>query len=286
MPLAGALVVLHHMTDRSAGPVDSMPSSPTGRYRFVRPDGDTAGRFVAAVRHDGVAYVSGDAVFRGPVGRIASLTVSDTSSSTPLTLVQRHVLVRGIETDGSRAVLELLVIRNPGDRTRVASGDGATWRTRLADGAIEALVPNSQGEVGVEATQVMGDTLLVSAPVPPGDRQLVVSYVLPAARRLVLHAEQGVNEFVVMLADTVAALGGGPLAPTGVRLFEGERYLRLEGKDVAPGDSLVVGFSPPPVRPADLWWLIVVASAGTLAAAALRWWRGGASRLAPRDEHS
>jgi len=181
--------------------------------------------------------------------------------------------VRGLDADGSRAVLELLILRNTGEVTRVApGGDAATWRTRLLHGATEALVPGGQGDIGVEATRISGDTLAIAAPVPPGDRQLVVSYVVPASPRLVLAVDGPVNQVTLMLADTAAVARRG-LASTGIMSFEGERYLRLEAKDVTVGDTLVVELTPAPVRVEELWWLIVVASAGVFAAAAFRWWR-------------
>lgn len=273
-PVAGALVVLHRMTDRDAGPVDSTRTDASGRYRFALPAGDS-GRLVVTVRHDGVAYVSADAERRGVTANVPPLIVHDTSSGAPVVLAQRHVLVRGLEPDGSRAVLELLILRNPGEVTRVApGGDAATWRTRLLHGATEALVPGGQDDIGVEATRISGDTLAIAAPVPPGDRQMVVSYVVPASSRLVLAVDGPVNQLTMMLADTAAVVRRGRgLASTGIMSFEGERYLRLEAKDVTVGDTLVVGMTPAPVRVEDLWWLVVVAAAGVLAAAAFRWWR-------------
>lgn len=271
-PVPGALVVLHHMTDRDAGPVDSTRTDASGGYRFARPAGDS-GRLVVTVRHDGVAYVSADAVRRGRTANVPRLMVHDTSSVAPVVLSQRHVLVRGRDPDGSRSVLELLILRNPGEVTRVApGGDAATWRTRLLHGATEALVPGGQGDIGVEATRISGDTLAIAAPVPPGDRQLVVSYVVPASSRLVLVVDGPVHQVTMMLADTAAVVRRG-LASTGIMSFEGERYLRAEAKDVTVGDTLVVELAPSPVRVEKLWWLVVAASAGVLAAAAFRWWR-------------
>jgi hypothetical protein len=261
------------MSEQEAGPVDSTRTDASGAFRFGRPAGDS-GRLLVTLRHDGVAYVSEDAVRRGATASIPPLIVHDTSSTTPVVLAHRHVLVRGVEPDGSRAVLELMVLRNPGRKTRVApAGVGGTWRTRLLRGALEALVPGGQGDFGVEATDVSGDTLAITAPVPPGDRQLVVSYVLPATNRLELVADGPVTQVTLMLADTTAAVGRGSLTPSGVQSFEGERYLRLEARDLAPGDTLVVQLSPAPLRAESLWWLVVVAAAGVLAAAALRWWR-------------
>jgi hypothetical protein len=271
-PVAGALVVLHRMTAQDAGPVDSTRTDVTGRYRFELSAADS-GRLVVTVRHDGVAYVSADAERRGATVSIPPLMVHDTSSTAPVVLAQRHVLVRGLDRDGSRAVLELLILRNAGELTRVGPrGDAATWRTRLLHGATEALVPGGQGDIGLEATRISGDTLAIAAPVPPGDRQLVVSYVVPASPRLALAVDGPVNQVTMMLADTAAVARRG-LVPTGVMSFEGERYLRLEAEDVTAGDTLVVDLSPPPLRLEDLWWLIVIASAGVLAAAAFRWWR-------------
>ena len=278
IPVTGALVVLHRFSTPDAGPVDSAPTDPAGAYRFVRPSGDSVGGLAVTVRHHGVVYVSEAAVFRGAAGQIALLTVRDTSSGVPVALAQRHVLVRDADRDGSRAVLELLVLRNSGDLTRVASAGAPVWSTRLAAGAADVVVSPAEGDNGSSATRVHGDTVAFESPLPPGDRQIVVSYVLPAARRLVLPLDEATGELSVMLADTGAVVAHGSVEPQGVMTFENVRYLRLEGANVAGGDSLVVHFPRGPVQPADLWWVVVGLSALALAAAAWRWRRADRAR--------
>lgn len=283
-PVAGALVVLHRFGALEAGPVDSIATDGAGAYRFVRPAGDTVGGLAVTVRHHGLVNVSDAAVFRGLAGRIAPLTVRDTSSSVPISLAQRHVLVRDADHDGSRAVLELLVLRNAGDRTRVSPAGVVVWGARLAAGATDIVVPPAEGDNGSMVTGVHGDSITFESPLPPGDRQVVVSYVLPATRRLMVPLDEPVGEFTLMLADTGAAVVHGAVSPQGVMTFENVRYLRLEGANIGGVDSVVARFPRGPVQPADLWWLIVVLSAAGLGAGAWRWRRaerarGGASEL-------
>ena len=271
VPVPAAVVVLHRIGAAGEGPVDSARTTAQGNYRFFRPEADSSAQLFASVRHDGVAYVSGEPERHAGAVRIPPITVFDTSSTSGVEVSQRHLLVRGPERDGSRAVLDLIILRNLTDRTRVAAGDGPTWLGRLIVGSVDAIFPT--GDASAEAVRIRGDTLSVSAPIPPGDRQIAISYVLPATRRLTLPLDAPVRTLVLMLADTTAAVAHGGVESLGIREFEQERYIRFEGLDTPGGDSVVIALPDRPVAAADLWWLVVVASAGVLAAAAAKWWR-------------
>jgi len=137
-------VVLHRVGQSRQGPLDSTRSDHEGRFRFSYAP-DTASFYLTSARYAGIEYFSAPlptnpGAPRAPI----SLMVYDTSSRAPVELEARHlVLTRPVE-DGSRSVLDLIILRNGGRVTRVApdtrllrwrfaANGGSTNERRLAD---------------------------------------------------------------------------------------------------------------------------------------------------------
>jgi len=89
-------------------------------------------------------------------------------------------MIRAPDKDGSRHVLELIVLRNGGSVTRIANDTIHPVWARRCPGARFSF----RWLEGRQRSAVMKRwrLILVFAPVPPGDKQVVVQYVLPAQR--------------------------------------------------------------------------------------------------------
>jgi hypothetical protein len=136
-----------------------------------------------------------------------------------------------------------------------------------------------ENDMGHEAIHAHGDTLEVLAPIPPGEKQVVVTYLLPAGGEFRLWLDHAVIEMGIMVADTNATVRQGGLVPAGVTTFEGARYLRLDGANLPPGDQVVLELASRPLAAGDLWWVVVGLAAAALAggfAWGTRQRRGGA----------
>lgn len=285
VPLTEHWAVLHQVTPLGGGPVDSARTDRLGRYRLAAEGADTTARYVVSVGFGGIAYFTEP--LRFPAVRAdtaAPLIVYDTSSTAPaIRLAQRHMVVRDREPDGSRRVIELLVLANDGTRTRISpDSTRPVWVGRLPAGAIRF----DMGESDMDERAVLkrGDTLSVIAPIPPGERQLLVSYVLPAsARTLVIPFDQPVERVSLMLEDTAATVDGGALTLRGFEELDELVVRRFGGADVATGSPVVVRFSSVPFAPTALWWLVVPVAAVAMAAALIRWWRRTAPARAADD---
>lgn len=177
VPVPGVPLTLHHVGRTVQGAIDSGATGRDGRFRF-RLVGDTAALYLVSARFAGIEYF-GDPL-RVPGSDRALVLVSDTSSTAPLLLGGRHVIVRRPDASGARAVLDLLSIRNDGPDTRVGRDSASpTWSLPLPAGALNAEV--QEGEVSASAIQFRGDTLFLYAPVSPGRKNVMVSYLLPAS---------------------------------------------------------------------------------------------------------
>jgi hypothetical protein len=242
--LAGALIVAHHIGQREQGPVDSLRSDAAGRFRFRIASPDSGAMYVVSTLYAGIGYFSEPVSVREPGGAdTLRLAVYDTSSSgAPLNVGMRHVVVSAPGADGSRDVLDIVQVANPGATTRVARGGAApTWRMRLPEGVQSFHV----GESDVPATAVRqsGDTVLLSAPIPPGVKQLVMTYVLPRGEgALQVPIDQPTARLELLVEDSSASASGAMLAAANPVQLEGRTFRRFSASRIAAGEAASVRF--------------------------------------------
>jgi hypothetical protein len=217
----------------SQGPVDSSVTGPDGRFRFALAR-DTTTLYLLSARHHGIEYFSAPLDRRPDGGNEAvTLVVHDTSSTAPVGLSARHVVIPRAGEDGSREVLDLVLLANAGTETRVApDSQGASWAGPLP--------PRSEGlelgesDVSPDAVIRRGDSAIVSAPIAPGEKQLAFQYHLPAGQQEIeipVGAEPvGMN---VLLEEPGASITAPGLALADSQLIEGRSFRRWSG-DLPP----------------------------------------------------
>jgi hypothetical protein len=239
--LPGAWAVLHQVGLQEGAPVDSVRTDRSGRYAVGAPSRDTAVSYLVSAQYHGIAYFTEAFAGRAqPPDTFATLVVYDTSStSPPITLFERHVIVRFGDSDGSRRVVELLVLHNAGDRTRIPPDTGRpVWRLTLPQEA------------------------------------LLVGYLVPASvGTLEFPVDQDVGRLHVLLEDS-AAVVEAPLEPRGWENLEGAPFRRFTADGVTAGGEVVVRFGRGTGVPESLvLWIVVPVAALALGVGLWRWWR-------------
>jgi hypothetical protein len=233
VPAAGVRVVLHRVGQAEQGPVDSTPSGADGRFRF-RLARDTASLYLLSARYHGIEY------FTLPLGRgperpeSVIVVVHDTSSHAPVTLSARHVVIPRPGEDGSRDVLDLVLLVNAGTATRVAPDSlGASWAGVLPTGS-EGL-ELGESDVSPDAVTRRGDSVIVSAPISPGEKQLALQYRLPGGRRA-LELPVGSERVALnlLVEESGATVSGPGLEEAETETLEGRTFHRWSG-DVPAG---------------------------------------------------
>ena len=258
-------VLFHSITLEGGTPLDSARSDRRGRYTFRIAERDSLAAYLVSVEHQGIGYFSeGVRPEVGAFDTLPTLLVYDTSStSPPIELAERHVLVRQAEADGSRRVVELFVLANRGSDTRIAGSDsGPVWVGRIPRSALEFEIGLS--DMSEEAIQRIGDTLAVFSAIPPGERQLLVGYLLPrGARELVVPVDQRVDQFALLLEDSAATVMSGDLAATGLVDLGGTPVRRFEAQDLQAGAAVTIQF-PRSFAPttAVLWFVVPLIALG------------------------
>jgi hypothetical protein len=234
-PVPGTRVVLHQVGRMLQGPLDSTKSDRRGRFRFAfRPD--TSALYLLSVRHAGIEYFS-PPVHTNPErpDTTIRILVYDTSSATPIALEARHLVVTRPGEDGSRSVLDLVVLLNKGNRTRVAPDSvGASWVGLLPRGTMGVEVGES--DVSPDAVTRRGDSLLVAAPLAPGEKQVTVQYVVPAgSKQLELPFTEPVSSVNVLAEENDVVVSGGSLALADSQVLQGRSFRRWTGAVPAGG---------------------------------------------------
>jgi hypothetical protein len=225
------------------GPQDSVRASRTGAFRLVVAAPDTTALYMVSTAYRGLTYFSEVRTARDTGGPLSPLVVYDTSSTGPaIGVAQRHIVIRGGEGGGRRSVLELVALANDGRRTRVAGEPPRpTWVGRIAAGAENFAV--GQGDVSSEAVRLVGDSVVVTAPIPPGVKQLVFTYELPGGGELRLPLDQPAKRLLVLLSDTTAVVTDGPLMRRGTEVFDDTQFALFSGTAETAGGAMVFRFS-------------------------------------------
>jgi hypothetical protein len=249
----GARVLLHRIGRSAQGPVDSARTDRAGRFRFRFP-ADTGSVYLVSATYGGIEYFS-PPVHLNPERPDTALqvVVSDTSTTQPIELEARHIVIAGPKRDGTRAVLDLLVLRNPGDRTRIATDSlHPAWEGPLPKGSTGLDV--GEGDYSAAAVQRRDDRIAFLAPIGPGEKQVVVDYVLPAnVHEFVLPMEQPVRLVNLLLEERDARVLTPGLQPADSEVIQGKTYHRWSGS-LRAGDTLRVklrGWAGPAPR-----WLL------------------------------
>ena len=244
VPLARARVVLHRLTATRQGPVDSVLSDAAGRFQF-RIGADTSALLLTSSRHDGVEYFSrpARATAQHPDTGLVVL-VADTSSSAPVSLSGRYLMIGRPAQGGRRGALDLMVLQNRGDMTRVARDSAAPVWTMPMPPGIEDFSPG-QSEFSAAAVGHRGDSLTISAPLSPGDRQLMVTYTLPRGVKQVRVPFAAATDSVVLLLEEPTARVVTPgFAAVDSQVIEARTYRRWVGSMPAAG-TVEVRFQVP-----------------------------------------
>lgn len=283
-PVGGRQAILHRVSFAEAGPVDSGETDAAGRYALQAPILDTTANYVVSVEHDGIAYFTEPLHTFGETSVTAEpLLVYETSTTEPpIILRERHVVIRAPGEQGARRAIELLVLVNRGTRTRVAPDTShPVWQGAIPTAAVQFEVGES--DMSAEAVYRRGDAVAVSAPIPPGERQMLVSYLIPmSVGAVTIPIDQPVERFNVLLEDTLAAVQG-PVAMQGLAELDELAFRRFSAENIAAETPVIVRFTASPRAATDFWWIIVPAVVLTLVGGLVVWWRRAGPLAVPRS---
>jgi len=281
VPVPDQWVVLHRVGSDRAGPVDSTKTGADGRFRIrYRASGVPDALYFVSARYSGIAYFSPPLRTGNVRGGDGDIIVYPTTSDTAALHVQGHHIVVSAARGRRREIAEVFELDNDGTSTIVAR-DSVTplWSTSLPREADSVSV--SQGDIGAGAVALRKGRADVYAPISPGVRQLVLTYLLPADAFPVSWPLQRATSVLEVLAeDPRARVEGARLTEVASAAIEGRPFRRFLARDVA-SNAVVRIDAPKPggTNRSALRVLAFVIAAVMLGALAL--WRMRGRRGAP-----
>ncbi len=271
-PLDAGTVVLHRVSPEGSGEVDTATVGPGGEFQFLLPavpDADTQGDiFFASVDFEGVLYF-GSAITA--LEQLDSLYVVRVfpAEEVPPEGVSLPVEVRTlfIEFFGDEWVTtDLFAIDNRGTQTLVAQEGGVVWSYPLPPGAYEPELGES--DMPPDAVTFEGGRVLVSAPLPPGDRLLMIRYRL-ADLNSTIPAPGRTDVFELLVKEPFPPLRVEGLEPVDVvALGPGASYRRYGASELVDVILTLVETEeqgPPPLQWVALLATVMLATGGFLA---------------------
>ena len=234
-PAGGISVALHRVGRVLQGTLDSTRTDRRGRFRFEFTR-DTTALYLLSARYSGIEYFSPPVHTNPELPDTAiRIVVYDTSSTAPIVLTGRDLVITRPAEDGSRSVLDLLALRNEGRSTRTSpDSQRPSWRGRLPRGTVGLQLV--EGDLSPDAVSRRGDSLIVTAPLPPGEKLITVQYLLPSARRILeLAFAEAVPVANVLVEEKDVVVGGGTLAFADSQIFQGRSLRRWTGAIPAGG---------------------------------------------------
>ncbi len=240
-PLAGQVVVLHRISADSSGPVDSVRSAADGTYRLRYRLAGPRSMYIVSTRHDGIAYFTAPLRERDVTGPAADVAVYDTTSVPfPTTIRARHFVVSPPDESGVRRVVDVYEVANDSSRTLVAGAGGtATWSVRLPEGVLDP--GSSGGDMPPDAFRFPDGAAEMIVPVPPGARQLVLTYGMPAGARLEVPMTSAVETLEVLVEGAGVTVSGGGLVAEAPVTMEGRTFQRYLASAVGGDQSFTIG---------------------------------------------
>ncbi len=250
----GALVRLIPLSDAAPAEVISTTLGSDGTFRVAEPQVRGAVEYGLVVRYAGVDYVYPEPIAPGPADPVASpltITVYEPSTDAAIRARTAHVVLEPDPVDGIILVTEVWVVGNLGDRTRVSGGESGLLRLLLPQDAQAVALsdPRDRASAVRTATEVV-----VHEPVPPGEREVVLSYQVPYAGRsfeYVQVAPLDTEEIRLMVASDSADLQSSVLAETETMQMSGRTVVSAVGGPLLEGariDATVSGLPEPAAR--------------------------------------
>jgi hypothetical protein len=267
-------VILHRVSMDQAGEIDTTRAGPRGDFTFLLPSVPTSENegdvYFASVRHDGVLYF-GPAVSRAiQLDSAYTVQVHDTvsahASGAQLPLAVRYLVAE--EGPGGWTVTDLFEVLNESDQTFVARPEGITWQHPLPTGIQNIQVGG--GDLSATAATTDDGVLRLSGPIPPGQRQFVLRYTVPALDGFTVPVRPSTREVEFLVSEPAPDLEVTGLdALESVAMSPEVSFRRYAGPAPASGQISVSLLEAPrelPLRELAVGLALLLAAAGVWAA--------------------
>jgi hypothetical protein len=284
--LSEGTVVLHQVSVHESGEIDSVRVEIDGSFRLTLPHmpdhGTRAEIYFASVRHQGLYYFGPAITQASELDSVYTIQAFDTASvphgGADLPLTARNLF---LERSGSGwEATDVFQLRHDGDRTLYSAEEGVIWSYPLPSSARNFQV--GQADLAPDAVVFRNGRIETFAPLPPGERFLVVRYEIPD-REFLLPMPGATDRMEILVREPGPPAEFPPLGPaTPLELEPGSIFRRYAGDGFRDATIQARVASDPWSLPAE--WLGIML-AGLLGAAGVYGYRRRSSAAgAPAGE--
>jgi hypothetical protein len=261
--LPGAMVVLHWVSADESGQIDSIRSAQDGSFRLPLPYvPDHASRpevFFASVEYGGLLYFGPAVTEAVQLDSLYLIQAFDTVSVSPggaeLPVSARNLFLE--QAPGGWTATDVFEIRNDGDRTLYSPQEGVVWSYPLPPSATDFQL--GQGDMAPDAVRFEEGQVRVYAPVPPGERQILVRYRIQE-REFSLPLPGRVDALDILLREPAPPAEFPPLdLATPVELEPGNTFRRYSAEGLADTEVRAQVAADPWSLPAEWMGFILTA---------------------------
>lgn len=242
-PVAGTRVRLVPMGALALSPPLTTTVAADGQFAFADLLSGPEARYGLVASHQGVDVIFPEALdlsAERPTREDLVLRVYETATDVPLRVRSAHLVLSPDPEAGLLRVAEVWVVANESDRARVAGADSAVLRLPL---------PSDQRGLRLEdarmrsVDQLEGSVLVDRVPVPPGEREIVLSYDLPysgTTAQLARTIPLATGALRVMAVGDGVEIVSPQLPDLRTTEIQGRPVVEAAGSDLAEGASVAV----------------------------------------------
>jgi len=184
-PMDAGVVVLHQVSAEESGEIDSVQVNPDGTFQFRLPhvpDHETRPEiFFASVEYRGLMYFGPAVTEAFQLDSLYSIQAYDTLSVPPggaeIPVTSRNVFLEQ-NAEGWTAT-DVFLLMPGGERTLYSPDEGIVWAYPLPPSASGFQM--GQSDMAPDAVRFSDGRMEVYAPLPPGERYLMVRYRISEA---------------------------------------------------------------------------------------------------------
>ncbi len=182
-PLPDVLVTLHQVSAEMSGEIDSVRAGPDGTFQLRLPrvpaHGERSDVYFASVRHKDILYFGSAIISPAQLDSLYVIQTYDTISVPPggatLPIAVRTLFLTKVQ-EGWEAT-DFFQLQQEEDRTLYSPDEGITWHYPLPPDGTDFQL--GQGDMGEDAIRFQNGEVQLFAPIPPGDRFLLLNYRIP-----------------------------------------------------------------------------------------------------------
>jgi hypothetical protein len=255
-PVKDVPVSMHIVRGNEELPGTTVNSDASGGFQF---NGLTAGagiEYYLSTEYQGAFYTEGPVAVQGGAAT-QDMTVYDVGKNFGAVKVQDHHVIVERQSDGLH-VTEIIIFQNDANTAYLGVGLNHAMESGMRVG-LPSSVKDFQPGLGLDEPSVhlQGRELMSMRPIPPGQRPLSFTYVVPLSGRMDLSHRLyfPTRQITVLLSDPKLHLDSNQLVSDGTRQQGGKSYAMYVGHDLPVGaevEAKVGGagfFSNPKVYP-------------------------------------